>query len=185
MSGGEPTIGASLEKVRVRIALAAQRAGRNPDDVRLVAVTKGRAAAGDAAGALTALEQAQRRAPARADLHKLQGDIALQVGDKRGALAAYGAALDLDPGYVQVWLDLGRLHEDREAWRDAQHAYERALELVDRLDLDSYQYLHSTRGELLRRLGRLEDARDAYERALELASSEPERRFLARRIAEL
>ena len=64
-------------------------------------------------------------------------------------------------------------------------AVERALELVDRLDLDSYQYLHSTRGELLRRLGRLEDARDAYERALELASSEPERRFLARRIAEL
>ncbi len=62
---------------------------------------------------------------------------------------------------------------------------ERALELVDRLDLDSYQYLHSTRGELLRRLGRPQDARAAYERALELASSEPERRFLARRVAEL
>jgi RNA polymerase sigma-70 factor (ECF subfamily) len=62
---------------------------------------------------------------------------------------------------------------------------QRALELVDGLDLDSYQYLHSTRGELLRRLGRLHDARQAYERALELASSEPERRFLARRIAEL
>jgi len=64
-------------------------------------------------------------------------------------------------------------------------AVERALELVDRLELDRYQYLHSTRGELLRRLGRLQDARDAYERAFELASSEPERRFLARRIAEL
>ena len=62
---------------------------------------------------------------------------------------------------------------------------QRALELVDGLELDSYQYLHSTRGELLRRLGRLQDARQAYERALELASSEPERRFLARRIAEL
>jgi RNA polymerase sigma-70 factor (ECF subfamily) len=62
---------------------------------------------------------------------------------------------------------------------------ERALQLVDRLDLDSYQYLHSTRGELLRRLGRHREARAAYERALELASSEPDRRFLAKRIGEL
>jgi RNA polymerase sigma-70 factor (ECF subfamily) len=62
---------------------------------------------------------------------------------------------------------------------------ERALEIVERLELDDYQYLHSTRAELLRRLGRLQDARAAFERALELASSEPERRFLTRRIAEL
>ncbi len=62
---------------------------------------------------------------------------------------------------------------------------EQALEIVDGLDLDEYQYLHSTRGELLRRLGRPVEARAAYERALELASSEPERRFLAGRIAEL
>jgi RNA polymerase sigma-70 factor (ECF subfamily) len=60
-----------------------------------------------------------------------------------------------------------------------------ALELVDRLDLDSYQYLHSTRAELLRRLGRLDEARTAYMRALERADSEPERRFLTRRIEAL
>jgi predicted RNA polymerase sigma factor len=62
---------------------------------------------------------------------------------------------------------------------------EQALEIVDGLDLDDYQYLHSTRGELLRRLGRPVEARAAYERALQLARSEPERRFLAGRIAEL
>jgi RNA polymerase sigma-70 factor, ECF subfamily len=62
---------------------------------------------------------------------------------------------------------------------------EQALEIVDALDLDDYQYLHSTRGELLRRLGRPVEARAAYERALKLARSEPERRFLAGRIAEL
>jgi RNA polymerase sigma-70 factor (ECF subfamily) len=62
---------------------------------------------------------------------------------------------------------------------------ERALELVDRLDLEGYLYLHSTRGELLRRLGHHREARAAYEWALELASSEPERRFLAKRIGEL
>jgi RNA polymerase sigma-70 factor (ECF subfamily) len=62
---------------------------------------------------------------------------------------------------------------------------EQALELVERLDLEGYQYLHSTRGELLRRLGRRQEAQAAYQRALELASSQPERRFLSRRIAEL
>ena len=62
---------------------------------------------------------------------------------------------------------------------------ERALRLVDRLDLGGLQYLHSTRPELLRRLGRTDEARAAYERALELAQADSERRFLARRLAEL
>jgi len=60
-----------------------------------------------------------------------------------------------------------------------------ALAAVERLDLDGYLYLHSTRGELLRRLGRHDEARAAYRRALELAASAPERRFLTRRLEEL
>ncbi|MEV0580865.1 MULTISPECIES: RNA polymerase sigma factor [unclassified Streptomyces] len=59
-----------------------------------------------------------------------------------------------------------------------------ALRAVDRLDLDGYLYYHSTRGELLRRLGRPAEARDAYRRAAELATTTPERRFLNRRIEE-
>jgi len=59
------------------------------------------------------------------------------------------------------------------------------LALVDALDLDGYQYFHSTRADLLRRLGRSDDARVAYERALALAHAEPERRFLRGRIAEV
>jgi RNA polymerase sigma-70 factor (ECF subfamily) len=62
---------------------------------------------------------------------------------------------------------------------------EAALAIVDALALDGYQYLHSTRAELLRRLGREAEANAAYRRALELAGSEPERRFLERRLAEL
>jgi RNA polymerase sigma-70 factor (ECF subfamily) len=62
---------------------------------------------------------------------------------------------------------------------------EQALEIVEQLELADYQYLHSTRGELLRRLGRTNEAREAFERALGLARSEHERRFLERRIAEL
>jgi RNA polymerase sigma-70 factor (ECF subfamily) len=55
---------------------------------------------------------------------------------------------------------------------------------VDDLD-DWYHYLHATRAELLRRLGRVEESPAAYDCALELACSDPERRFLERRLAEL
>jgi RNA polymerase sigma-70 factor (ECF subfamily) len=62
---------------------------------------------------------------------------------------------------------------------------EAALRIVDRLSLDDYRYLHSTRGELLRRLGRTEQARAAYHRALVLTHDDAERRLLGRRLAEL
>ena len=59
-----------------------------------------------------------------------------------------------------------------------------ALALVDELNLPDYQYWHSTRAELLRRLGRRDEARAAYQRALDLARTAPERRYLQRRITE-
>ncbi|HJY70184.1 MAG TPA: sigma-70 family RNA polymerase sigma factor [Streptosporangiaceae bacterium] len=59
-----------------------------------------------------------------------------------------------------------------------------ALAIVDQLDLPDYQYWHSTRAELLRRLGRGDEARAAYQRALDLARTAPERRYLQRRIEE-
>jgi RNA polymerase sigma-70 factor (ECF subfamily) len=62
---------------------------------------------------------------------------------------------------------------------------ESALAVVDGLDLDGYHYLRATRAELLRRLDRPDEAREAYERALALVHSQPERRFLEQRLAEL
>ena len=62
---------------------------------------------------------------------------------------------------------------------------EAGLAIVDRLELDGYQYFHSTRADLLRRLDRSDEARTEYERALSLAHTEPERRFLRRRVAEV
>jgi RNA polymerase sigma-70 factor, ECF subfamily len=59
------------------------------------------------------------------------------------------------------------------------------LEIVDRLSLQDYHYLHATRGELLRRLGRTDQAREAYRRALTLVHDPAERRLLQRRLAEL
>jgi RNA polymerase sigma-70 factor (ECF subfamily) len=62
---------------------------------------------------------------------------------------------------------------------------EAGLEIVDRLALDDYRYLHATRGELLGRLGRTDEARDAYRRALTLVYDDAERRLLERKLAEL
>jgi RNA polymerase sigma-70 factor (ECF subfamily) len=62
---------------------------------------------------------------------------------------------------------------------------EAGLRIVDALGLDDYRYLHSTRADLLRRLGRTEEARKAYRRARELTDDGAERRFLERRLTEL
>jgi RNA polymerase sigma-70 factor (ECF subfamily) len=62
---------------------------------------------------------------------------------------------------------------------------EAALRIVDGLALEEYRYLHATRGELLRRLGRSDEVRAAYARALTLVHDEAERRLLERRLAEL
>jgi RNA polymerase sigma-70 factor, ECF subfamily len=59
------------------------------------------------------------------------------------------------------------------------------LNIVDGLPLEDFRYLHSTRGELLRRVGHTADARDAYRRALALTGDAAERRLLERRLAEL
>jgi RNA polymerase sigma-70 factor (ECF subfamily) len=64
-------------------------------------------------------------------------------------------------------------------------ATEAALSQVDTLELGEYRYLHSTRAELLRRLGRHEEARAAFERALALSSTEPERRYLVEQLHAL
>jgi RNA polymerase sigma-70 factor (ECF subfamily) len=62
---------------------------------------------------------------------------------------------------------------------------EAGLAIVDRLPLDDFRYLHATRGELLRRLGRTDEAVAAYRRALALVHDDAERRVLERRLATL
>ena len=66
---------------------------------------------------------------------------------------------------------------------------ERALRLVDSIakrgELKGYHMLPAVRADLLRRLGRRTEAIEAYQQALQSAELEPERRFLAARLAEL
>ena len=66
---------------------------------------------------------------------------------------------------------------------------EQGLAMVERLEesgeLDGYHLLHSTRADLLRRLGRRAEARTSYERALGLATNPVDRAFLQRRLREV
>jgi RNA polymerase sigma-70 factor (ECF subfamily) len=57
--------------------------------------------------------------------------------------------------------------------------------ILARGDLADYALAHCARADLCRRLGRNGEARVSYERARALTRQEPQRRFLARRLAEL
>ena len=97
--------------------------------------------------------------------------------DWRQIAALYSELVRLTDSYVVA---LNRAIAVGEAY-----GVEAGLVLVDQLNRAGYQYFHSTRADLLRRLGRAEEARVEYERALELTHNEYERRFLQRRVAEV
>src|SRR5580698_2321901 len=65
----------------------------------------------------------------------------------------------------------------------------RALDLIDSLAargrVTQYHLLHAARGRLLQKLGRMREARETYHAALSTTLLEPERRFLAARIASI
>jgi RNA polymerase sigma-70 factor (ECF subfamily) len=65
----------------------------------------------------------------------------------------------------------------------------RALDLIDSLAargrVAQYHLLQAARGRLLQKLGRMKQAREAYNAALSTTLLEPERRFLAARIAAI
>ena len=126
---------------------------------------------------------------------QLDQAIALQG---RGAYVLQAAIASLQAGDPIDWAEIAALYAElarmtRSSVVELNRAVavaevegpEAALEIVDALALDDYQYLHSTRADLLRRLGRTAEARAAYQRALELTRSGPERRFIERRIEEL
>jgi len=95
------------------------------------------------------------------------------------------------PKIAELYSELGRLTSSPVVELNRAIAIAEAdgplagLRIVDGVGLDDFPYLHSTRGELLRRLGRIPEARDAYRRARELTDDGAERRFLERRLTEL
>jgi RNA polymerase sigma-70 factor (ECF subfamily) len=117
------------------------------------------------------------------------------------------------PGPYQVQAAIASLHfEDETDWTEIAALYARlgeltpspvvelnravavamakgpeaGLSVIDGIEgLDEYRHLHSTRADLLRRLGRADEAAAAYRRAIELAAQPAERAFLERRLAEV
>jgi RNA polymerase sigma-70 factor (ECF subfamily) len=72
------------------------------------------------------------------------------------------------------------------AMRDGYEAGVAAIDAIfARGELAGYHLAHAARGDLCRRMGRVAEARSGFQRAFDLAQQEPERRFLARRLAEL
>ncbi len=136
-------------------------------------------------GLALAGEAAERPAPGP---YELQAAIAAEhmrareadATDWRAIVRHYGALLRVTPSPV---VELNRAVAV--AMADGSEA---GLEMVGTLkrggELDGYYLLWSVEADLLRRLGRFAEAAEAYRRALELATTEPERRFLARRLAE-
>ncbi len=126
-----------------------------------------------------------RRALERAISLRLPGPYQLQAAI---------ASLHFDPAtdWAQIALLYGRLVElspspvielNRAVAVAMAEGPLRGLEIVERLTgLERYHLWHSTRAELLNRLGRSEEATAAYSRALELAPSETERTFLRSRV---
>ena len=121
--------------------------------------------------------------------YSLQAAIAAVHGEAQSATATdwtqivglYDVLLRADPSPV---VELNRAVAI--AMRDGATA---GLTLIDgilaRGDLGDYQFAHSARADLCRRLGLATEARAGYQRALALARQGPERRFLERRLAEL
>ena len=93
----------------------------------------------------------------------------------------YGALSRIDPSPVVAL--------NHAAAVSIQAGPDAGLELMDALaaggQLADYHLLHSARADVLRKLGRIDEAEAAYLRALELTKQVPERRFLARRLAEI
>jgi RNA polymerase sigma-70 factor (ECF subfamily) len=116
----------------------------------------------------------------------------------RGPYVLQAAIASLHAGEPRDWRQIAALYGELARLTDSpvvelnraiavaeEKGPQAGLDIVDGLALEDYRYLHSTRGELLRRLGRTEEARDAYRRALSLVHDDAERRLLERRLAEL
>jgi RNA polymerase sigma-70 factor (ECF subfamily) len=147
------------------------------------------AAIAEAVAVLDSAESARQRLDGIVGSYQLQAQIAAQH-----ATAATAAATDFTR-IADLYARLARVAPSPVvelnravaiALADGPNA---GLALLDELDADprlaGYHLLPATRADLLRRNGRFAEALPHYRRALELAPSDPERRFLQRRIDEV
>ncbi len=160
----------------------------------------------DAAGDLVTLEEQDRSRWDRAEIG--EGVSVLEAGLRRGQPGPYQVQAAIAACHATApaardtdWAQIAALYEQLMRYLptpvvELNYAVAVAmaqgpaagLPLVAALEasrkLAGYHLLPATRADFLRRLGRRPEAAAAYAEALELASTEAERRFLARRLAE-
>lgn len=210
-TGGDDLVRADLCQEAIRLArLLARLMPDEPEVVGLLALVllhdSRRATRVDAAGDLVLLEDQdrsrwdhaaiaegttlvaqalRRRRPGPYQLQAAIAAVHAEAGDPAGTdwaqvAVLYGELARIAPSPV---VDLNRA-----VALGRVRGPEVALALVDRLAgreaLDRHHLLHAARAGLLRDLGRHEESVIAYRAALDRAETGPERRFLARRLAE-
>jgi RNA polymerase sigma-70 factor (ECF subfamily) len=158
----------------------------------------------DAAGEVVLLEDQDRARWDRAQIEEGL-DLATRAARAPGAYALQAAiaavhararrAADTD------WREIARLYGELMALRPSPvialnravaiamaYGPQQGLELINQIEaageLRDYYLLPAARADLLRRIGRWTDAAAAYRAALGLVRTEPERRFLERRLAD-
>ena len=121
--------------------------------------------------------------------YTLQAAIAAVHADARDApstdwrqiVGLYDVLLRIDPSPV--------IELNRAAAVAMSDGPEASLALIDAIlirgDLADYHLAHAARGDLCRRLGRVNDAIESYETALRLTAQKSERSFITRRLEEL
>jgi RNA polymerase sigma-70 factor (ECF subfamily) len=158
-----------------------------------------------AEGDLVLLEDQDRSRWNRAEIDE---GLAL-VDSERGPLGFYGiqAAIAADHARARKpddtnWRRIANLYDALYALRptpvvDLNRAVaiamasgpEHGLAAIARIEsagaLSDYHLMWAAKADLLRRMGKFAQAADAYRRALELVRTEPERRFLSRRLTEV
>lgn len=101
--------------------------------VRLGKVSEGQALQGEAR---LALEASLRRVPGDPRLHQALASLLLEAGEVEAAQAHLEEALTLGPGDFFTWRDLGRAHFQSGRRAEAREAWEKALPLAGRADLE-------------------------------------------------
>jgi len=158
----------------------------------------------DAAGDLVLLEDQDRGRWDRAQIDEALALVpaALRGGAGRYALQAAIAALHASapraaetdwPQIAALFAELSRVHPtpvvalNHAVAIAMAHGPAAGLPLIEALsdELSEYHLWHAARADLLRRLGKAREAAAAYRAALAHVGSEPERRFLERRLVEL
>ena len=208
-SSGDALLRAELSKEAIRLARLVQALLPNAEVMGLLALMllheSRRQARTDLEGNIILLDEQDRSlwnqtyiaegsilvqqalATRRFGAYTIQAAIAAVHAQSQGdtdweqIIALYSVLLQVEPSPV---IELNRAVAI--AMRDGPQA---GLNIIDRLvargELQDYHKLHSTRGELLTRLGQISLAIAAFEQALVLVKQLPEQRFLQQKLTQL